>query len=150
MKQYVIYGISRVRLNSSLSDFFLFFSSFGRLCDFPMICLSPKCWVCSLHWHKTQTCQVKPQCTNKDCEKMDPKVCRNFSAKGECSHNERCTCFHQQPDNLQLIFNETVVVLISRHKLEIETLNDQTDTCKCTSESVCDQCVDYWVQKGQQ
>ena len=26
--------------------------------------------------------------------------------------------------------------------------DNQDDNCKCTSDSVCDQCIDYWVQKG--
>ena len=32
----------------------------------------------------------------------------------------------------------------------LEDNEDQNNTCKCKSESVCDPCVDYWVQKGQQ
>ena len=67
---------------------------------------------------------------------MHPKVCRNFSAKGECSHNERCTYFHQQPDNLQHIFNETELVLISRNIQEIETLNEEVKKLDNKIESI--------------
>ena len=35
-------------------------------------------------------------------------------------------------------------------KQHLEDNENQNNTCKCTSESVCDPCVDYWVQKGQQ
>ena len=75
--------------------------------------------------HENQICQVQPQCTNKECEKRHPKMCRNFSAKRECSHNEKCAYSHQQPDNLQLKFNETVLTLISRNQQEIETLKEE-------------------------
>ena len=86
--------------------------------------------------HEDQLCEAHPQCTNRECEKRHPKVCRNFSAKGECSHNEKCAYSHQYQDKLQLKFNETVLFLISRNQQEIETLKEEVKKLENTIENM--------------
>ena len=80
--------------------------------------------------HEHEICKSSDNCTEKDCIKIHPKLCKYFSKYGKCIHNNNCAYKHTENVNDQIKVLEAMMLLVLKQQEELESLKEEVNVLK--------------------
>ena len=97
--------------------------------------------------HCNIVCELLDDCTEKNCEKRHPKICRYFSENTLCRFKEGCAYTHKEKENIQTKVIGQITSCIMKHEKDITTLNEEIIMLKNLVENMALQLMQHFSKK---